>query len=124
MSPSTQPSSSTAKETACVAKLVEEQDVATVRSALGRRRSKREGLASGPLEQLHSENPDVNLTSENASASVACLSLPYIVSQSDRGSCVLHRLARAVLPRDDYLEDPAFLKIIPTRKTSRHLDCC
>ena len=79
MSPSTQPSSSTAKETEGVVKLVEEEeDLATVRSALGRRRSKREGLASGPL-QLHSENPDVNLKSETAGlASVvdACLPLP------------------------------------------------
>ena len=56
-------------------KLVEEEDLATVRSALGRRRRKSEDLASGLLEQLHSENPDVNLTSETvglASVSDAC----------------------------------------------------
>ena len=113
MSPSTQPSSSTAKETEGVVKLVEEEeeeeDLATVRSGLGRRRSKRENLTSGPLEQLHLENLNMNLIDESDSASVACLSLPYIVSQYDRGSCVLHRLARAVLPPDDHLADtPAF----------------
>ena len=105
MSPSTQPSSSTAKEAEGVVKPVEEEDLATVRSALGRRGSKREDLASRLLEQFHLAIPDVHLTRENALASVACLSLPDIVSQSDRGSCVLYRLARAVSPRDDHLED-------------------
>ena len=118
--------------------LVEEQDVATVRSALGRRRSSKESpvlqqltaLGAGSQEPPRGhpaspgvgpeqgtprgrrevspqhlehpmEDPDINLTSETAivgSVVDACLSLPYIVSQSDSCACVLHRLARVVLP--------------------------
>ena len=105
MSPSTQPSEDSAeKETEGVVQLVEEQDVATVRSTLGRRRSKREGPVPQPPE-LHVKNPEVKLTSETVivdSVVDARLSLLHIVSQSDSCACVLHRLARAVLPGIDH----------------------
>ena len=65
---------------------------------------KREALVPGPPE-LHLKNPEVNVKSETVIVDTvgdACLclsSLPYIVSQSDCRSCVLHRLARVKLTR-------------------------
>ena len=73
MSPTKQPSSSAAKETAEVVKLVVEQEVATVRSTLGRRMSKKEVLVRQHLEpQLGDlKNLKRNLPSD---VSHACLS--------------------------------------------------
>ena len=119
MSPSAMPSNGSTKETEeeDVVKLVTEQDVATVRSTLGRWRSKREALVPGPPE-LHLKDPEVNVKSETVivdtvgDACLCRLSLPYIYlsSQSDCRSCVLHRLARVKLTRlsDHLVKTPQF----------------
>ena len=113
MSPTTTPSKS-AKETDEVVKLVTEQGVATVRSTLGRRRSKREALVPGPSEP-HSKKPDLKLKrrlvedrcelpSQISDDRIdACIQ--SFASVSDSCSRVLRRLARAVSYPVDHLAD-------------------